>query len=179
MKLSRTSTFVALVVLAGGLGAGPWPGSVGTASATPYELVEDSAYIEGCFEPCMCPILMNETLTGRFDLSMAPVKASGFDITGIDWSFRQGDATVHVTGSGTYRIDGALQRLELDLVVGNEVERHFDSGWVAWAVTFPEIDVAVAVNGFYCYDFAFDVHAVAGPVQFVRSTWGDVKAVYR
>ena len=61
------------------------------------------SYQEGCFDPCLCPIMMNRTLQGTFLVS--PVVGSGtdavFDITDVDWHFRQFDQEVQVAGAGT------------------------------------------------------------------------------
>lgn len=146
-----------------------------------YRLETESHYIEGCYEPCMCPILMNQTLQGGFMLS--PIRpgddGSLFAVEAVAWQLQRGDETVAVTGSGQYRIDGELQRMSLDLRLGDAAVQHFDSGLVPLEVDAPAISIAVALNGFFCYDQVFAIAALPVPVELVHRTWGSLKSVYR
>lgn len=152
-----------------------------TFGATDYELTDDSAYQEGCFEPCDCATFLFDTLEGTFLLR--PVYQNGdsalFDVTQVEWQFIRDGETVPVTGSGLYRIEAGLQRMTLDLQIGADELRHFDSGLVPLAAEFPEIVIAVAVNGFYCFDYAFFIEAVPAPVSQECTTWGHLKSMYR
>ena len=150
-------------------------------AAVLYELDGASSYQEGCFDPCMCPIMMNDTLKGTFLL--APAGGEGdpdvYAVTGVAWGYRRGEAWVQVAGSGTYTLGPAGHRLELDLVAGDGPPRHYDSGLVPAPGNFPEIDIAAAVNGFFCYDYAFTVSASVAAVSPEYPTWGALKAAYR
>jgi hypothetical protein len=158
---------------------------LGTALSAPaaalYELDADSSYQEGCFDPCACPIMMNDTLRGTFVLSPAGGDGvtSVFAVTDVAWHYRRGDELVPVTGSGSYTPGPDGHRLELDLVAGDAAPRHFDSGLVAPIVKFPQIDIAAAVNGFFCYDYVFAISASTGSVISGQPTWGALKATYR
>ena len=151
------------------------------AETTLYELTAESSYLEGCYEPCRCLLMQNQTLRGVFLLGDASGtdEESAFDILDIAWQYRQDDESIPVTGSGIYRVAADQQRLTLDLVVGDSPEQQFDSGWVPRQATAPELSVAVALNGFYCYDFVFDVTARPSPVPVLPMTWGGLKGVYR
>jgi hypothetical protein len=146
-----------------------------------YKLDAASSYQEGCFDPCMCPIMMNDTLQGTFFLS--PVGGEDgttvYAVTDVAWSYRRGEAWVQVAGSGSYTLGLGGQRLELDLVAGHDPWRHFDSGLVAAPGSFPGIAIAAAANGFFCYDHVFAVSASAVAVGSEDSTWGALKATYR
>jgi len=146
-----------------------------------YQLNAGSSYQEGCFPPCMCPIMWNLTLQGTFVLT--PVTGSGqygqFEVSDVQWSYQRGQQVVTVTGTGVYTLSPDVHRLELDLVAGGDPPRHFDSGLVAAPGNFPEIDVAVAANGFFCYDHAFAVSARAGAVPSETAAWGVLKAAFR
>jgi hypothetical protein len=97
----------------------------------------------------------------------------------VDWEFKQGDTVVPVTGSGLYQLESGQPRLTLDLVEGDLPLRQFDSGLVPRQDGFPEITIAVAVNGFFCYDHAFEISAMPAPVIETGMTWGRVKGTYR
>jgi hypothetical protein len=58
---------------------------------------------------------------------------------------------------------GLLQRLALDLRVGDEPVTRYESGLVAGGSDterFPPIEITIARNAFYCYDRAFTLNAV-------------------
>jgi hypothetical protein len=146
-----------------------------------YELTDDGGYVEGCFDPCMCPIFMNLTLQGNFQLtSVFPeVDAAHFEVTAVDWQFTMGEEIITVTGSGHYQIDSDQHRMILDLIVGDGPAQQFDSGLVPLESEVPGIFIAVALNGFYCYDYVFDIAAVPAPVEESTSSWGSLKSTYR
>lgn len=180
MKRFRLFLATVGVFLALNLWLGVEPAAARTFDSV-YELTPESNYIEGCYNPCDCPIFMNETLQGRFVLSNVSQTADRavFEVTAIEWQFRQGDEIKLVSGSGSYEIDSGQQRMRLDLVVSGYPERRFDSGWVPLLNDLPRISVAVAVNNFFCYDYVFTINAVPRPVATSESTWGSLKAVYR
>jgi hypothetical protein len=162
-----------------------WP-ALGSSSAwafaaSRYQLAEGSNYQEGCFDPCMCPILLNETLQGSFILNLIS-QDEGMDIyevLEIDWQFVQGDETVQVSGSGLYLIGRDTQSISLDLKVGEGPIQHFESGIVPLQAEFPEISIAAAVNGFFCYDYVFCIAAIPASVNLEHDTWGCLKSTYR
>lgn len=151
------------------------------SAASRYQLAEESNYQEGCFEPCMCPMLLNETLEGSFvlDLISRDEGMDIYEIREIDWQFIQGEETVHVSGTGLYLIGHQTQSMALDLKVGDAAIQHFESGIVPLQVEFPEISIAAAVNGFFCYDFVFCIDAIPAPVNVQNETWGSLKSTYR
>jgi len=146
-----------------------------------YELAAESTYIEGCYDPCDCLLLANQTLQGCFLLNSISegVDDASFEVLAVDWQFTEGDETILVTGSGLYQVDSEQHRLTLDLLVGVSPVQRFDSGLVPLQGDFPGISIAVALNGFYCYDYVFDVTALPAPVGLSRSTWGSLKSVFR
>ena len=151
------------------------------ASGVLYQLEETSGYEEGCFDPCMCPVWFNQTLRGTFLVEPAAAmdEFAVFDVTDVNLSYTQGDETIDVTGSGVYQRGTAQQRLELDLQRGDLPPQHFDSGLVPLTGVYPVIDIAVAVNGFFCYDYVFVIVAQAKAVNAPYETWGNLKATYR
>lgn len=169
------------LVLAAVAGA-PMPAAADDAvGAVPYRLGVSSAYEEGCFEPCLCPIMMSETLQGTFLLS-PPVRdgdTAVHSVLDVAWTYQSGDLVIAVAGSGTYTREADGQRLVLDLVAGEGTARHYDSGFVPAPRDLPQIDIAVSVNGFFCYDTVFVVVALPAGVAVEPSSWGALKATYR
>lgn len=159
----------------------PAAAAAAPATANLYLLTPASAYVEGCFEPCMCPIMINQSLTGSFFLSPTPgdAQTAVYDVTDVAWTYRRGDELIAVTGGGTYTLGPTGHRLELDLTTGQDPPRHFDSGLVPAPGTFPAIDIAAAENGFFCYDYVFEVSANAPTVEVQTVRWGSAKATYR
>jgi hypothetical protein len=137
-------------------------------AATPpdfYTLRKDSFYETGCFGPCACPVLLRGPVKGGFRLVYL-----GFDglfdhyqVDKLRWRILEPSQEVPVTGTGTYRIGGefALQhQLTLDLQIGQDPVKRFDSGVVVPPTPFPRIDARISVNGeMTCFDQVFDLHA--------------------
>ncbi len=42
------------------------PSPAWALGSSQYQLTDESGYIEGCFDPCMCPIFMTLNLQGSF-----------------------------------------------------------------------------------------------------------------
>ena len=66
-----------------------------------YVLETGSSFQEGCFAPCMCPILAPIVLEGDFDLTRAG-NSGGFrtlTLSNIDWNVSV--LNYRLTGSGT------------------------------------------------------------------------------
>jgi hypothetical protein len=137
--------------------------------ATLYRLNPNTAYVVGCFPPCLCPDTIIQPVRGTFLLR--PTGLDGlfktFTVTNVHWSFTNNGAATSVTGSGTYKIGGSnapQQQLSLYLQIdGGQVE-HFDSGLVADSTPLPNINVTISTNGQICFDTAFKVSASPTPV---------------
>jgi len=127
-----------------------------------YRLGSESTYQEGCFDPCMCPVMLRGPVTGTFVTTPLPEEGTFrvFAVEGVRW-FVPSPQPLLVRGSGIYRIDatGSQQRLELDLMVGDDPVEHYDSGLVPVQAKFPDIAVAISVHGMFCWDTVFDLGA--------------------
>jgi hypothetical protein len=201
-----------LVILEFGATVPVTPGTAGAAgSAAPvdrrgpvsYQLGRGSVYEEGCFAPCMCPIMLNEGLRGSFERWPSTREATFEVFTVRNVKFivpRTLTSTdpVLITGAGIYRIDRAagLQQLQLDVRFPGRGLVHFDSGLVATRVDFPGIAVTISMNNLFCRDIALVINAAPStssgdpritprPIEFVPNapsgdqSWGMVKALYR
>jgi hypothetical protein len=156
-----TRTLLACLVLCGS-GPSQVLGQSTAAPAVPYSLSPDSHYEAGCFAPCMCPVLVRESVNGGFAL-MRVGSENGYDlfeVSDLDWVV-PGTSELRVKGSGLFRMDSTSgkQRMTLDLVIDSNPSQRFDSGLVPVGAAFPLIDVAVAIHGFYCSDTAFTIQA--------------------
>ena len=139
-----------------------------------YRLAPESTFEAGCFAPCLCPVMIRSGVSGTF--VAVPLEPDGsyqvFAVRDLKW-YVPGPALA-VRGSGTYRIDTAalVQRLELDLQVGDDPVEHYDSGLVPVKAKFPDIDVVISVHGMYCRDTVFGVQAQFVPDRPPRSRNG-------
>jgi hypothetical protein len=128
-----------------------------------YRLDTGSGFEDGCFDPCLCPVHLTDTLLGTMRLAPAPPEPgyTVFDVTSVNWLVPGLDWWV--TGQGTYRIGGqpAVQRLELDLVVDSRDVQHYDSGWQP-ANAAGTIALTISMNNMVCHDTVF--HLVALPI---------------
>ena len=178
--------------------------------ATFYALRKDSIYESGCFAPCACPVLIRGPVRGGFRLTFTGSDGlfDHYSVEHVKWTVPQASGNLHVTGSGTYRVGGefALQhQLSLDLQIDNGPPQHYDSGLVTPPAAFPAIDARISINGEYCHDTVFEVHArpvrdiqvngtsvywdaqpaaaghdiVWGSLSALRSTGGDFSAAVR
>src|SRR5882672_1881108 len=133
-----------------------------------YRLDKGTDYEQGCFPPCLCPVLFQEGVKGTFVLIPAGVDPlfTNYTVTGINWMVNLGGTDTYITGSGTYRIGGEFalqQELTLDLKVGdNKVER-FTSGLVTGPAPFPAIAITISINNQTCFDTVFRVQASPVP----------------
>src|SRR5438094_5953454 len=94
-------------------------------TGTLYRLNEDSTFQQGCFPPCLCPIMISVPVKGTFVLT-----PTGFDglfityaVTDVNWLLSIGGSETTVTGSGTYNIGGEValqQQLYLALPVAGD-----------------------------------------------------------
>jgi len=150
-----------------------------------YELADVSRYQEGCFDPCMCPMLTEATVTGAFTLQHT--RSDGvweeFAVDSVTWIVRFQDHVLHeVAGNGTLALDfdGHRQQLMLLLSLDGDPGQSYDSGIVAVTSEFPQIKVTVSMNGMYCYDQVFWLRAGrSSTVGIGHGTgWGAMKAYY-
>jgi hypothetical protein len=139
---------------------------VPATALVPYHL-EDSHYLVGCLPPCLCA-LQTFPAAGTFNLlDLGPSTTSTvqhYALVAIHWQTLPSPAPPdqNFTGFGIYRLDagGPKQRLVCDLTDANGLTKRFDSGDVAGGANAPaKIDIDIAVNGFYCYDQVFQLHA--------------------
>jgi hypothetical protein len=148
-----------------------------------YVLENEATYVEGCFDPCDCPIMAPTGLEGSFLLT--PAGGDGeflnYELSQLSWLVMwQGEVFHRVEGTGVFRLDenGKRQQLLLNLSFDGEAPLAFDSGVVPLEAEFPELDVTVSMNGMVCYDRVF--HLVAVPNGKIgvasESTWGTLKA---
>ena len=126
----------------------------------------------------MIQLLISAATAFAFTIFVTPIGIRVLRAHSIG-QFIQEDETIFVTGSGFYQIDSGQHRLTLDLLVGAEPVRQFDSGLVPLQSEIPGISIAVALNGFYCYDNVFDITARPAPVELTSSTWGSLKSNFR
>ena len=169
--LSAIRNPVCAVLLLVGIAAASVPATAQTGML--YRMNQDSSYQQGCFPPCLCPILVPVPVKGTFVLT-----PTGFDglfntyaVTDVNWVVSIGGSNTIVTGSGTYKIGGEFalqQELALDLQVGSDKVQHFDSGLVTGPAPFPDIKVTISVNGQVCFDTVFEVSASPVPLDQIH-----------
>lgn len=140
---------------------------LGAGDGTIYVLSPKAAYQEGCFPPCLCPIMIEQPIAGTFKLVYAGPSNTGLEsyaVEDVNWTVPFFDPELRITGSGKYTIGspGLLtvveQRMELDLKVGANAVEHFDSGWVPIG-DMTRINVLVSINGMWCYDRVITIDA--------------------
>jgi hypothetical protein len=150
------------------------PAAAQTAEASSpviYRLDAGATYQTGCFDPCLCPIMLEAATRGTFILT-----PDGFDgdfaryqVSDVNWTVAQGDPELRVTGSGLFWAGGEMgseQRLQLELSVAGAPAEKFDSGWVKGAA-FPAIQATISIHGIFCYDTVFKVAASPVPPEEV------------
>jgi hypothetical protein len=167
----RNPALVALLLL--GVVTSSGPAQTGTNStATVYRLNQASTFEQGCFPPCLCPVLVGSVERGTFVL-----RPTGFDglfntyaVEDVDWVVSIGGTNKVVTGQGTYKLGGEValqQELSLYLQVGDATVEHFDSGLVPQLTQFPDIKVTMSINGQVCFDTVFGVSASPVPLTLI------------
>jgi len=136
-----------------------------------YRLDADSNEVQGCFDPCDCPIWFNDDLVGtmvvRFDHS-EPNWFDYYNVTDVNWVLGYGANATRVTGRGTYRVGGPvalMHQMTLSLSIDGAAPIVFDSGLVPGSGAPGTIDIAIAMNGFYCFDRAFTLSAEPVPAN--------------
>lgn len=151
-----------------------------------YALSAKSEYEEGCFDPCMCPILLASDLEGAFSLEALEPQGTWevHAVQDVAWDvIFFGELFRRAVGDGTYRVDTAhgLQQMVLELRVNAGEPLRFDSGVVPVEVQWPALALSVSRNGMFCYDEVYHVHAApAGPISVEADLrWGTLKSMYR
>jgi hypothetical protein len=168
-RLGSWILVTSVIVLAGRAQADP----LGAGSGAIFRMGGDSSFQEGCFDPCLCPILNQQPVVGTLKLVYAG-QINGihtYSVQDVNWRVESssGLAPLRVTGSGVYRIGSpnpitVLQhRMELELEVGDDPAQRYDSGWVNFTQNTPNgIDITVSLHGMFCWDrvFVIDAHRV-------------------
>lgn len=131
-----------------------------------YRIDNGSDRQEGCLPPCHCPIRLYDDFVGTFELveSAADRCYTYYKVKKVNWVYYDGTRDVRVTGEGEYWLSScrpAQHRLILSLSEDGAAARSFDSGLVAGG-GLPTINIAIAVNQFFCYDTVYNI--IANPV---------------
>lgn len=167
MTFHPTTTALALLL------AGSCPAWLGVSTADAqvpgrpirFLLLDDSTYEVGCQPPCMCPVVAVNPVLGTmvFTRTASNPLFDTYTVSNVRWHMPLGPEGAAVTGSGTYIVGGEVavtQHLTLELDVTGEPTRKYDSGTVVGGFQFPQqLAVSIAINGFYCYDQIFRLHA--------------------
>ncbi|MCI0362357.1 MAG: hypothetical protein L0Y44_12020 [Phycisphaerales bacterium] len=132
---------------------------VGNQPTTFYRLDDTTTFQQGCFDPCLCPIMNEVPVRGVFGLTLVHTDMwfATYAVSDVNWAITFGDTETNVRGSGRYTIGGDfayMQRLQLALQIGDEPSQVFDSGWQPVS-GFPAINLDVSINGMFCYDKVF------------------------
>ena len=141
------------------------PSDAGTNCESIYRLTEKASYQEGCFPPCMCPILMAAGIRGTFVMGPATAgdAVSSYEVRYVNWIVTLGDAEFEITGSGTYSVSNGpppwVQALDLDLSIDGGETQHFFSGFLPLISSNGSIDIPISINGQYCFDTLIVVNA--------------------
>jgi len=146
-----------------------------------YDLGANSAFENGCFGPCLCPVRMQH-LQGTFSLQQV-----GFDplftyykVSNVRWAVPDAASNLTISGSGTYKVGGefAVQhQMSLDLSVGGSAPRHFDSGLVPGGGEFPKITIDISLHqNQACIDTVMHVDAT-DPIVTSVDTGSDPSSV--
>ena len=181
-----TISTIGLMITCGALltGAFTWR-SLATTDPIPvsdgaiFRLTPESQYLHGCFDPCLCPLMVQDGVRGTFKLVH-----SGYDgavheyaVEDVNWTvpFDNPIDSRRIIGSGIYLIGSpdpitvVQHRMILDLAIGDEPSQHFDSGWVPLEdVTDLHIHITVSMNNMYCFDTAIVIDADLVPENQIQ-----------
>lgn len=121
-------------------------------------------YLEGCYAPCRC-LLQSWAAYGGFylvDINTSPnparkryalIKFTATTLGPIDPPDRSWG------GFGIYSVGRGDHRLVVDLHDPTVGAQRFDSGLTPYDGAWPEINIDISTNGFYCFNYAFYLHA--------------------
>ena len=105
---------------------------LGAGGGAIYVMSPTAMYQEGCFPPCMCPIMIEQPVTGTFKLVYAGASNTSLEsyaVEDVNWTVPFFNPEPRITGSGKYTIGSPnpitlmQQRMELDLKVGTNPDR--------------------------------------------------------
>jgi hypothetical protein len=141
---------------------------------TLYRLERTSTFQQGCFPPCLCPMMETAPIVGTFRLALITVGNvfDFYEVTRVRFKVqRTNGEVVEITGSGTYAVStiADLQRMELTLVVGSEPPTIYRSDDVPGGSAFPRIAVPISINGGVCRDTVIDLRAKPSRRLYVES----------
>lgn len=147
---------------------------LGAGSGAIYRLNPASYFENGCYPPCLCPIMHLDDVRGAMKLIHTGHDgvADSYRVADVNWFLQGTDGPQRVVGAGVYRIGspdatGLLQhRLELDLSINGDPEAHFDSGWVPVSQS-GGLNISVSMNGMYCLDTVFHIDASEVPAASI------------
>jgi hypothetical protein len=141
------------------------PSDAGTNCESIYRLTEKATYQEGCFPPCMCPMMVASGIRGTFVMGPATAGDTFFshEVLYVNWIVTLDDAEFEITGSGTYQISNGPQpwvhALDLNLSVDGGETQHFFSGFVPLTSNDVSINIPISIKGQFCYDTVIVVNA--------------------
>jgi len=173
-RLVLANLFLGCLSVSGGAQVPQGMRPVGGAGEVLYRLDLETTYSRGCYPPCDCLLVTTEDVYGTFTLRFEGSDVRGlrhYRVGAVNWIVTLEGEDHRVTGGGTYVVGGELaltQRLELDLALDADPAQHFDSGPIVGGSGFPGIDIAVSVNGMYCYDEVYEIVASPVPAGEVR-----------
>ena len=171
-RLSCGAVALAATLLTPTIGAAD---PLGAGNGTIYRLTPESSVEEGCFAPCMCPVMLTEDVRGTFSLRYTG-PSDGLETYAVDdvsWTMPGNEGPVRIVGSGTYSIGSpdpitvVQHRMELDLQVGDEPVQRFDSGWLPLG-SWSRITITVSINDMYCWDTVILIDALPVPADEVQ-----------
>lgn len=132
--------------------------------AVVYGLTDDSTITKGCFPPLLCPTLGGQDLGGTFTLRhlWTGDGLHVYAVRDVYWLARIGGVDVPITGQGTYLDGDDVDRMLLDLRVGDEPVERFDSGEVpSGPPGVDEIDITISIHGGTYLDTVIEIRALA------------------
>lgn len=140
-----------------------------------YRLRGASSFVEGCFDPCACPISLNDEFRGTFRLQPTPslsVDWRRFEVSEVNWLVGHAPNELRVTGSGVYRVSRALNQHEmtLDLQLDDGPVTTFDSGIVPGGGKgrLPKIVISIDMADQFCFDQVFHIAAAPTPRSVIE-----------
>ena len=101
MRKSACAALALLALVAATRSAGA--GTADDPTPTLYRLNQGSTYEQGCFGPCLCPVLIDAPVKGTFALT--PAGSDGlfntYAVTDVNWVVPIDGSDTIVSGSGT------------------------------------------------------------------------------